>query len=51
MNAMLEFYQGKGFVAKIVRTNRVKTASVKVEEGNVSVVVPFTLPDDRRVLM
>ena len=47
MNSMLEFYQGKGFVAKIVRTNRVKTASVKVEAGKVSVVVPFKLPDDR----
>lgn len=47
MNAVLEFYKGKGFVAKVVRTNRVKTASVKVEEGKVSVVVPFKLSDEK----
>lgn len=47
MTMQLEFYKGKGFVAEIVRTNRIKTASVKVEAGKVSVVVPKSLTDER----
>ena len=45
MNAQLEFYKGIGFVAEIVRTDRRKTASVRVQEGKVSVVIPLDLPD------
>jgi predicted metal-dependent hydrolase len=47
MTVNLEFYQGKGFTAKVIRTNRQKTATVKVEEGMVSVVVPDDLSDAR----
>lgn len=35
--------QGKGFVAEIIRTSRRKTVSIKVIEGNVSVIVPDAL--------
>lgn len=35
--------QGNGFVAEIIRTSRRKTASIKVLEGNVSVIVPEAL--------
>jgi len=35
-----EVVQGKGFQAEVIRTNRRKTASVKVVEGRVAVVVP-----------
>ena len=47
MTAELEFYQGKGFIAEIIRTDRKKTATVKVEQGKVSVVVPDDLSDQR----
>jgi predicted metal-dependent hydrolase len=43
MNALTEIVQGKGFKAAVIRTNRVKTATVKVDEGQVSVVVPRRL--------
>jgi len=43
----LEFVRGQGFLAEVVRTNRRKTATVKVEEGKVSVVVPESLPATR----
>ena len=45
MTAQLEFFKGKGFVAEVIRTSRRKTASIKVQEGKVSVVVPDDLPD------
>ena len=35
-----EIIQGKGFQAQVIRTDRRKTATVKVVEGQVSVVVP-----------
>lgn len=44
---MQEIVHGKGFNAKVIRTNRVKTATVRVVEGEVSVVVPRTLSCDR----
>ncbi len=47
MNVQLEFYQGNGFVAEIIRTNRIKSATVKVQEGKVSVVIPKNLSDTR----
>ena len=40
MNQTAEIIHGKGFDAKVIRTDRRKTATVKVEEGKVSVVVP-----------
>ena len=47
MNARLEYCEGRGFIAEVIRTSRIKTASVRVEEGKVSVVVPFNLPNDK----
>jgi len=45
MNTQIEFFKGNGFIAEIIRTNRRKTASVKVNEGKVSVVIPKNLSD------
>lgn len=47
MTVLLEFVKGKDFIAEVIRTNRRKTASVRVREGKVSVVVPNELPDTR----
>ena len=35
--------QGNGYVAEVIRTSRRKTVSIKVIEGNVSVIVPDAL--------
>jgi predicted metal-dependent hydrolase len=35
-----EYRDGHGFIAEIIRTNRQKSADIKVEDGAVSVVVP-----------
>lgn len=40
MTGTAEVIHGKGFDAEVIRTDRRKTATVKVEEGRVSVVVP-----------
>lgn len=45
MTLHLEFVKGNGFIAEIVRTSRRKTATVRVDEGKVSVVVPTELSD------
>ena len=45
--AATEYVQGNGFVAEISRTNRAKSATIKVEEGVVVVVVPKTLTQAR----
>lgn len=42
-----EYMQGKGYIAEVVRTARVKSATIKVEDGAVSVVVPRELPSER----
>jgi predicted metal-dependent hydrolase len=42
-----EYIQGSGFVAQISRTDRAKSATIKVEEGLVVVVVPRTLTQER----
>ena len=47
MTLQLEFVRGQDFIAEVIRTKRRKTATVKVEEGKVSVVVPESLPDTR----
>jgi hypothetical protein len=43
----LDFVRGQDFIAQVIRTDRRKTATVKVEECKVSVVVPESLPDTR----
>lgn len=42
-----EYIQGKGFIAEVVRTNRIKSADLKIEDGAVSVVVPIELSLER----
>jgi predicted metal-dependent hydrolase len=42
-----EYVQGNGFVAEISRTDRAKSATIKVEGGVVVVVVPRTLTQER----
>ncbi|MDA9982620.1 M48 family metallopeptidase [Gammaproteobacteria bacterium] len=46
MTVEIEFVRGKGFIAEIIRTLRKKTASVRVQEGKVSVVVPKSISMD-----
>jgi len=38
-----EFIQGNGFVAEVSRTKRIKSATIKVEGGEVTVIVPQAL--------
>ena len=38
-----EYREAKGFIVEIIRTERRKTADIRVEEGAVSVVVPANL--------
>ncbi|MCE0493117.1 M48 family metallopeptidase [Vibrio salinus] len=47
MTSASEKVEGRGFCAVVVRTSRKKSATIKVEEGIVSVVVPKTLPMDK----
>ena len=47
MSATPERIQGKGFEVTVVRTDRKKTASLRVEEGQVSIVVPRALDEER----
>jgi predicted metal-dependent hydrolase len=42
-----EYVQGNGFVAQISRTDRAKSATIKVEGGVVVVIVPRTLTQER----
>ncbi len=42
-----EYIESHGFIAEVIRTNRIKTADVRVEEGAVSVVVPKELETER----
>jgi len=41
------YLQQRGFVAEVIRTQRLKTARLQVEEGSVSIIVPFSLPEGR----
>jgi predicted metal-dependent hydrolase len=43
--------QGKGYIAEIIRTSKRKTASIKVNEGNVSIIVPESLSTDKIELL
>jgi predicted metal-dependent hydrolase len=45
--AAQQFIQGRGFVAEVIRTQRIKSARLQVEEGAVSIFVPVALPDTR----
>lgn len=42
-----QYIEGNGFIAEVIRTARIKTADIRVEEGVVSVVVPTELTDER----
>lgn len=42
-----EYIEGNGFIAEVIRTNRRKSADVRVEDGAVSIVVPKGLGSDR----
>ena len=46
-NKAIEYIDSNGFVAEIKRTSRTKSASITVEEGNVCVVVPRSLENER----
>lgn len=43
----LEYIEGNGFIAEVIRTSRSKSVDVRVEEGAVSIVVPKGLTSDR----
>jgi hypothetical protein len=42
-----EYREANGFIAEVIRTERRKTADIRVEDGVVSVVVPTDLPIER----
>lgn len=42
-----EYFEQDGFVAEVIRTNRRKSADIRVEEGAVSIVVPSHTPCER----
>lgn len=42
-----EYRDGHGFIAEIIRTNRRKSADIRVEDGAVSVVVPVNTPTEK----
>jgi predicted metal-dependent hydrolase len=42
-----EFIERDGFIAEIIRTNRRKSADIRVEDGAVSVVVPLNTPAEK----
>lgn len=46
-----EFIEHSGFIAEVIRTQRTKSASIKIDDGVVSVVVPRELPTDRIELL
>ena len=47
MTTMPEFIEQNGFIAEVIRTQRKKSASIKVEECAVKVIVPRDLPLER----
>ena len=47
MSLVPETIAGTGFQAEVIRTDRVKTASIRLEAGKVSVVVPRSTPTER----
>ena len=47
MTPQPEYIEGKGFIAEVIRTNRKKSADVRVDDGVVAVVVPHGLECER----
>jgi predicted metal-dependent hydrolase len=47
MMAASEYIQGRGFVAEVIRTQRIKSARLQVQEGAVSIAVPYALAEAR----
>lgn len=47
MTSAAEITSRKGITAKVIRTSRRKTAQVRVDQGNVSILVPDDLPESR----
>ena len=47
MIAQPEYIEGNGFIAEVIRTSRIKTADVRVEDGAVSIIVPKVLECER----
>ena len=47
MTTQADVIEGNGFLAEVIRTRRRKTASVRVQEGKVSLVVPDNLSESR----
>lgn len=47
MIAQAEYIESHGFIVEIIRTSRIKSADIRVEEGAVSVVVPRELTEER----
>jgi len=43
MTPQPEYIDGNGFIAEVIRTPRIKSADVRVEDGAVSIVVPKSL--------
>lgn len=46
-----EFIEGNGFIAEVIRTSRRKTASIKVDDRIVSIVVPENLEEERIAML
>ncbi|WP_237673399.1 M48 family metallopeptidase [Vreelandella profundi] len=42
-----EYLEGEGFIVEVIRTNRRKSADIRVEEGAVSIVVPANTPPEK----
>lgn len=42
-----EYRDGNGFIAEVIRTNRRKTADIRVEDGAVSIIVPSTVTTEK----
>ena len=42
-----EYRDAHGFIAEVIRTNRRKSADIRVEDGAVSVVVPVNTPAEK----
>lgn len=48
MHSNTEYIESSGFIAEVIRTQRIKSADIRVEDGAVSIVVPDTL-DAKRI--
>ncbi|WP_211465574.1 M48 family metallopeptidase [Collimonas silvisoli] len=42
-----QYMQGRGFVVEVIRTPRIKSARLQVEDGAVAIIVPLALPSER----